>query len=46
MKLVKDMDLPQRGQSFLSDCTLDVRVRASLEEDFLDRIEKLGIFIG
>ena len=46
MKLVKDMDLPQRGQSFLADCTLEVRVRATLEEDFLERMEKLGIFIG
>ena len=46
MKLVKDMDLPQRGQSFLADCTLEVRVRATLERDFLERIEKLGTFIG
>ena len=46
MKLVKDMDLPQRGQSFLADCTLEVRVRASLERDFLERFEKIGIFIG
>ena len=45
MKLVKDMDLPQRGQSFLSDCTMEVRVRATLEADFLERIEKIGNFI-
>ena len=32
MKIVKDLDLPQRGQSFLEECTLEVRVRRSLEE--------------
>ena len=46
MKLVKDLDLPQRGQSFLSDCTMEVRVRATLEADFLERIEKIGNFMG
>lgn len=45
MKLVKDMDLPQRGQSFLTDCTMEVRVRLTLEADFLERIEKIGNFI-
>ncbi len=44
MKLAKDMDLPQRGQSFLSECTLEVRVRLSVEQDFLERIKKIGIF--
>ena len=29
MKLAKDMDLPQRNQSFLAECTLEVRVRLS-----------------
>ena len=46
MKVVKDMGLPQRGQSFQEECTLEVRVRRSLEQDFLERIEKLNIFIG
>ena len=46
MKLAKDMDLPQRNQSFLSDCTLDVRVRLSAEQDFLERTKKIGIFTG
>jgi len=46
MKLVKDMDLPQRNPSFLAECTLDVRVRLSSERDFLERIKKIGIFIG
>ena len=46
MKAVKDLGLPQRGQSFQEECFLEVRVRRSLEQDFLERIEKLGIFIG
>ena len=46
MKLVKDLGLPQRGQEFLAECRLEVRVRRSLEEDFLERIEKIGNFIG
>jgi len=46
MRLVKDLDLPQRGQSFLSECTMEVRVRATLDADFLERIEKIGNFIG
>ena len=45
MKVAKDLDLPQRGQSFLETCSLEVRVRRSLEQDFLERIEKIGIFI-
>ena len=45
MKVVKDLGLPQQGQSFLADCSLEVRVRRSLEPDFLERIEKIGIFI-
>ena len=44
MKVVKDLDLPQRGQSFLEECTLEVRVRRSLEEKFLDLLKNLGIF--
>ncbi len=46
MKLVKDMDLPQRGQSFQTECTLEVRVRGTFEQDFLERIKKIGNFIG
>ena len=45
MKVVKDLGLPQRGQSFLEDCSLEVRVRRSLEADFLERIEKIGILV-
>ncbi|MCR4823836.1 MAG: YigZ family protein [Bacteroidales bacterium] len=46
MKTVKDLGLPQRGQSFQEECSLEVRVRLSLEQDFLERIEKLGILVG
>ena len=46
MKLAKDMDLPQRGQSFLAECSLEVRVRLSAEQDFLERTKKIGIFTG
>ena len=44
MKIVKDLDLPQRGQSFLEECSLEVRVRRSLEEKFLELFRNLGIF--
>ena len=45
MKLVKDMDLPQRAQNFGTDCTLEVRVRLTLRDVFLERTEKLCNFI-
>lgn len=45
MKSVKDMDLPQRAQDFGSECTMEVRVRKSMDEDFLQRMEKSVIFI-
>ena len=45
MKAVKDLGLPQRGQEFLAECRLEVRVRRSLEADFLERIEKIGILV-
>lgn len=44
MKVVKDMDLPQRGQDFGTECSMEVRVRKSLEADFLERIEKIVTF--
>ena len=44
MKLAKDMDLPQRNQSFQTECTLEVRVSRSLEEKFLELFKNLGIF--
>jgi len=45
MKLIKDMDLPQRAQDFGLQCSIEVRVRLNLKDDFLERTEKTGIFI-
>ena len=45
MKIIKDMDLPQRSQDFGLQCSIEVRVRLNLEADFLERTEKTGIFI-
>lgn len=44
MKILKDLDLPQRAQNFGTDCSVEVRVRQNLKQDFLERMEKLGIF--
>ena len=44
MKLVKELDLPQRGRDFAEACTLELRVRASLEQDFLERIATISNF--
>ena len=39
MKVLKDMDIPQRAQTFGADCSLEVRVRLSALEDFKKRME-------
>ena len=44
MKMVKDLDLPQRNQSFLEKCSMDVFVRLALLQDFSERIKKMDIF--
>ena len=44
MKLVKDLDLPQRSRDFGTDCTMEVRVRLSQQEDFLERISTMTNF--
>ena len=44
MKLLKDMSVPQRAQSFQNECSLEAFVRLSAEQDFLERIKKIGIF--
>ena len=44
MKLVKDMDLPQRNRDFGVDCTVELRVRLSQEQDFLERIRTMTNF--
>lgn len=42
MKLVKDFGLYPTAQDFGMECRLDVAVRLSLAEDFLERISKAG----
>lgn len=38
MRMVKDMGLEQSGQDFGTVCSLDVKVRLSLEKDFIERV--------
>lgn len=38
MKVLKDMDLPQSAQEFGETCSLEVRVRLSVVDDFRDRL--------
>ena len=38
MKVLKEMDLPQSGQQFGEECSLEIRVRLSALEDFRQRI--------
>lgn len=38
MKAVKDMELPKKAQEFGEDCSMQCRVRLSLQEDFLKRM--------
>ncbi len=40
MKVLKDLNLPQNNQNFDNLCAIDVRVRLSQTDDFLNRIEK------
>lgn len=44
MKVVKDLDLPQRAQDFGNECSMEVRVRLSAVPDYLERIEKITNF--
>ncbi len=39
MKVLKDMDLPQRAQNFGMECSLEVRVRLSAVADFREKME-------
>ena len=41
MKVLKDMDLPQKNQEFSNACSLDTRVRLSLIDTFLERMSKV-----
>ncbi|MBP5795232.1 MAG: YigZ family protein [Bacteroidales bacterium] len=40
MRTLKDMDIPQSGQSFDQSCSMDIRVRLSHEEDLKKRLVK------
>lgn len=44
MKVVKDLGLPTRAQNFAERCSMEVRVRLSLWEDFLERTKKITNF--
>ena len=44
MKVLKDMDLPQKDQLFGTDCSLVTRVRLSAEQTFRDRLEGICEF--
>jgi len=39
MKVLKEMDLPQRAQLFGTDCSLETRVRLSAVDAFLEKME-------
>ena len=41
MKLLKEMELPQRRQDFGEECSLETSVRLSAEQNFLDRLSKI-----
>ena len=45
MKVIKDLDLPQRNRNFDNSCSLEVRVRDSLKEDFLERTGTICTFV-
>ena len=44
MKMVKDLDLPQRARDFGAECTMELRVRRSLQEEFLERTHTICTF--
>ena len=44
MKILKDMDLPQREQRFGNECSIEVRVRLSFQDKFFEKMENLAIF--
>lgn len=41
MKVLKEMVLPQSGQDFGEECSLETSVRLSVVEDFLERMGKI-----
>lgn len=42
MSLIKQMNLPKGGTEFADICRISVRVRLSLEEEFLQKTENLA----
>ncbi|MBP5382663.1 MAG: YigZ family protein [Bacteroidales bacterium] len=44
MKVIKDLDLPQRNRDFGTSCSLEVRVRDTLKEEFLERTGTICTF--
>lgn len=44
MKLIKDLDLPQEERVFDMNCSMRLRVRDSLREEFLQRIKNISNF--
>jgi uncharacterized YigZ family protein len=42
MKVLKDLGLTPSSQDFGMECTLDVRVRLSMEEDFRKRLDSVA----
>lgn len=45
MKILKDMGIPQRNQSFMNECTVEVFARLSLKDTLLERLRKIDTFI-
>lgn len=42
MKVLKDMSLPQKGQNFGTECSLDTRVRLTEVEDFIEKMQNIA----
>lgn len=42
MKVLKDMSLPQKGQSFGTECSLDTRVRLTEVEVFIEKMQNIA----
>lgn len=45
MKVLKELDLPQKNRDFGEKCSVEVRVREKLHDIFLERIEKKSNFM-
>ena len=44
MKVVKDLGLPTRNQQFGENCSMHIRVRLTLQDDFLERTKNITNF--